>query len=639
MKKTIFFLGFITATLNVLVAQNSQMSDNITATPSPNSTLVANGAQTFSQTINIVLHDAAIEPGYAPVPLESMTIDDISGLPLGVSWQTNCGSSSPCTLLPKIADSIVLSGTPSIVGTYNVIISSTIYYGPGAPLPSGSFDINYQLTVFPPSQKHELVTSYLSKSVDNSNICISKCNGSASVTATHGTAPYTYKWSNGETTDVITNECQASYSVIVADSSGIKDTLSLSIEDVGMHPMVCPDTLTAFVATEFQSFSQSITFLVDSTANYNSLYYPDSLSIEDITGLPDGIHEQTSCGINSKCMFLQPSSNDLLLSGIPLTVGTYTVSISVIIYTQVFGVPYPFPLKLTYYISVFPQTQTHNLITSSHSQNVSSFGLCDGSASVTVTKGTPPYTYNWSSGATSSSISGKCSDIYIVNVSDSQGLKDSIECYIAESVQNIQQPPILYIPIDTLITNYDTCIVDYNLPIDSAFATTFTMLDSTHLSVDFEIYQGGNKIVFNALFSFDTVGIIVLNLQLNCKGTFLRMLKSTVINQAVDLQYSQIGKTQSVDHNNFALNIESLNTVENVLIYPNPFSTQTTLSIPKEVRNASIIIVDLLGTTIKTIHFSGTQIILEKGELSSGVYFVQVLTNDVVLTTKKVVIQ
>jgi hypothetical protein len=46
---------------------------------------------------------------------------------------------------------------------------------------------------------------------------------------------------------------------------------------------------------------------------------------------------------------------------------------------------------------------------------------CNGAASVTVTGGTPPYTYNWSNGATTSNITGLCPGTYSVTATDHIG--------------------------------------------------------------------------------------------------------------------------------------------------------------------------------------------------------------------------
>ncbi len=54
-------------------------------------------------------------------------------------------------------------------------------------------------------------------------------------------------------------------------------------------------------------------------------------------------------------------------------------------------------------------------------QKTSCFGECDGEIEVTTTGGTPPYTYTWTHGPTSPTVSGLCAGDYTVNVLDANG--------------------------------------------------------------------------------------------------------------------------------------------------------------------------------------------------------------------------
>lgn len=72
---------------------------------------------------------------------------------------------------------------------------------------------------------------------------------------------------------------------------------------------------------------------------------------------------------------------------------------------------------------------------------------------------------------------------------------------------------------------------------------------------------------------------------------------------------------------------------------PNPFSSSLTIKFNAEQNNTSIKITDLLGNEIKTISFSGKSLLLEKGEMCAGIYFVQITDNKNKVFNKKVVIQ
>src|SRR5690606_13083290 len=63
--------------------------------------------------------------------------------------------------------------------------------------------------------------------------CVAE-NGSISVTASGGTEPYTYLWSNGATTQSITDLAAGSYTVTVTDANGCtaEGTYTVGTEDV-----------------------------------------------------------------------------------------------------------------------------------------------------------------------------------------------------------------------------------------------------------------------------------------------------------------------------------------------------------------------------------------------------------------------
>jgi len=78
---------------------------------------------------------------------------------------------------------------------------------------------------------------------------------------------------------------------------------------------------------------------------------------------------------------------------------------------------------------------------------------------------------------------------------------------------------------------------------------------------------------------------------------------------------------------------------EIISIYPNPFTNTTTINFKSEQMNILIKIIDLLGNEIKTISFTGNQLILEKAEMKSGIYFVQAIDDQKQLCSRKIIIQ
>jgi Secretion system C-terminal sorting domain/SprB repeat len=653
MKKALLIFGIFVFAFVASFAQQQSTPDFFH--PQVGTTYLRSTTEGFSETIKLTLPDTIWSAGMG-IPVDSMSIDSITGLPNGYLWKAGCGPTKRCIALPHIPTNIdfssIFSSGITAAGIYNITIECNLYNPVFGALPAS---FNYYIEVYPDTEKHNLITSYITYNAGTSNTA---CNAWAKITPNKGTAPYTYKWSTGELTDSISKKCSNDYTVIVTDNSGLKDTLLITITDsistvdttyTNPNPFpfpnpgpvtcdTCVTGLTTYIATENELFTQDILFDFDSI--FFTMFRFDSIGILSVEGLPNGISWKTDCGINNKCIYNKPGKYTLTLTGKSTAIGMDTVTIRTTAFTaDTTQNNFDGIFDQTFVISTFPQSNSHTLISSYTSDNVSMFKMCDGVASVVVSNGTAPYTYKWSSGETTSKIFNKCSNKYTVNVSDSKGLKDSLDVYISEPTDTIQPQYFGFIPVDTVITNYDTCIVNYNLPIDSASVTTFTMLDSTHVSMDYAIYQGGKKIVFTALFSFDTIGCIAFDLALNCKGSFTKMLKSTVISQAVNLQYNQIGKTQTVAKNSLTAITEPLHNDQIVSIYPNPFSSETTITLSKEMNNASINVIDVFGRTVKTLKLTGTQVILEKGDLNAGIYFIQILNNGSVFTTKKVIVQ
>jgi hypothetical protein len=74
-------------------------------------------------------------------------------------------------------------------------------------------------------------------------------------------------------------------------------------------------------------------------------------------------------------------------------------------------------------------------------------------------------------------------------------------------------------------------------------------------------------------------------------------------------------------------------------VSPNPFSSQTTISFTKELKNTTIKITDMLGKEAKSYQMSGNQMVIEKGELQTGVYFIQVFSEKQLIAVEKIGIQ
>ena len=85
--------------------------------------------------------------------------------------------------------------------------------------------------------------------------------------------------------------------------------------------------------------------------------------------------------------------------------------------------------------------------------------------------------------------------------------------------------------------------------------------------------------------------------------------------------------------------IENKETNNDISIFPNPFTSQTTVSFTEEQKNTTIKITDAVGKEIKIFDFSGGQLTIEKGNMQPGVYFLQIMDSEKICSFKKMVIR
>jgi len=191
-------------------------------------------------------------------------------------------------------------------------------------------------------------------------------------TPSGGTNPYTYLWSTGGTSSVVTAPA-GSY--------------TLTVTDANIHNC----TATATVST---SQSPLMTLSSDSI--------PTSCK-----GGADGQASVLVSGGTSPFSYSWSPSGGLGPTTTTISAGTYTVTV-----TDHIGCSSAKTVTVTSPAAVSVITGTNP---------VSCFGGSDGQASVGASGGSPGYTYNWSTGSTALAISDLSMATYIITVTDSKG--------------------------------------------------------------------------------------------------------------------------------------------------------------------------------------------------------------------------
>ena len=212
-------------------------------------------------------------------------------------------------------------------------------------------------------------------------------NGSASATASGGVGGYTYTWSpSGGNSSSASGLSFGTYTISVLDANNCPISTTVQIQE--------PPALS-LTASQTQSVS--------------------------CNGGNNGIASATASGGVGGYTYTWSPSGGNSSTATNLTAGYYTVTISD---ANLCG-----PISQTVQI-----LQPPALSISVSGQSVTCFGYANGSATASVSGGIPPYSYNWTpSAATSSIVTGLLANNYTVNVTDVNN------CFISASI-NIPQP-------------------------------------------------------------------------------------------------------------------------------------------------------------------------------------------------------
>ena len=121
---------------------------------------------------------------------------------------------------------------------------------------------------------------------------------------------------------------------------------------------------------------------------------------------------------------------------------------------------------------------------------------CDGSASVSVTGGQPPYNYLFSNEPASSSVNSLCPGFYSVVVTDDDGVIDSVSFVIAapNSVFNDTTNSTFadsVIVATILAPALEGCGIDF-ASIDSVNLDSYSLVNADSLLVTWSIYSSGS---------------------------------------------------------------------------------------------------------------------------------------------------
>lgn len=414
-----------------------------------------------------------------------------------------------------------------------------------------------------------------------------------------------FLWSNGSTAQTINANAAGNYFVAVTDYNGCSSSdslhITIPISNLGNDTSIC----------------SSSELILEGGSDFVSYVWSTGATTENITALPGNIYSVTGYGINS-CI----SRDTIMIGSNPLPIihlsndtticANSTITLSPGIYSSYhwssgstastysdyggrFGIPN------TIWVTVKNNFGCANSDTINvYAKQVNATVTCSPSGAI-LDAGPDYYLYNWIGDnvgliSTSQIATVTTPDLYTINAVDLGGCEA-----ISEYNVNTFSP----------ISNFTFS----NLGMTYSFSCP-----SNNLLYLWDFGDGSFASVQNPSHTYLSSGIYLVKL------TVSNACGSNLSNQTVSL--SNVGIANKIGNGPIQ-----------ITIFPNPFSLITTLAFNNEQRGCIVKITDVLGKEIKTINFTGKELIVEKGEMKEGIYFVQIIDENKNIVNKKIVIQ
>ena len=370
-----------------------------------------------------------------------------NGLANGSATATPSGGTGPYTFTwsPSGGNSFVATGLAP--GTYTVLVK----------------DVN-NCTVTATALITQPATALSAITTATNILCFGATNGSASVTASGGTAGYTYTWSpSGGNTTLASPLTAGTYTVLVKDAKNCTVTATALITQPAS---ALAATINFTNATCGMSNGSAMVNPVGGTAAYSFSWSPAGGTASLANNLSAGnysvvITDANNCQLTKTVSIIQPNSMALTVTTTsvscnsgsngtatlnvaggtapysytwsPVPIGGQGTSIGTGLSSQTYTVLISDNLGCTTFTTaniIQPATALNAITTAT---NILCFGAVNGSASVTASGGTAGYTYTWSpSGGNTTIASPLTAGAYTVLVMDANNCIVSLTTTISQ---------------------------------------------------------------------------------------------------------------------------------------------------------------------------------------------------------------
>ena len=449
-------------------------------------------------------------------------------------------------------------------------------------------------------------------------------NGSIDITATGGTAPYVYSWSNNTTAEDLTGLAPGSYTVTVTDSKGCSTSGSFTVTG-GSTPLNISGIVSPALCFGDNSGVIDVT-VTGGTAPYTYDWSFSTVTTQDRTNLYSGFYHLEVTDANNQ-------TED-----------------------KWFYVAQPWP------VCAF-----------GNKNNVTCNGGNNGSITLSVYGGTAPYTYSWSNNSTSQNQSNLAAGTYSVTITDANGCTKTLSFTVSQpaamnaaiavspivtvtggqpyTIYKVYGPqsvtlsasaaggaaPYTYSWQGSGINGVTTASVSVSPASTQTYSVTVTDANGCSKTVSrtitvINVSSGNNKVKICHNGNTISVSVNAISAHLN-HGCKLGDCSAYGSNKQSNTE------EDDEEHDHEAEEAAGFNqlTVKEIIVYPNPSSGNFTLQLPHGETDAQVLIMDATGRTIAKHIMTENTKAFDLSNVAQGMYNIQVVIGTETYRTRVVI--